>query len=882
MELKEYVSKNRKKIQSYREYFKKNDWTQIVVEKWEEESKNYVLNPKATVDKKLSEFKYQTEVIKVVYKRLRWLTKTYYSERKQSSYVTFLNLCLSIINSYTDTADNFVSSNLEEDLDYEYVRNKELQLEDLVFEEVSELREKLSDIDISTESESGLISFISDKKAPLILHEKLSVIYPQINTKLKEMGVKFDTEPTQTFHIHEKKPPVWDLEKHYFDQDPKTLQYWIHELNKCKNGVILDGVYISGWMYFHINFFTTSFPILSKNEKTGELETKDVTAVPPLRDNEWWIMNDNYEEAKKSGKMMFVAATRRAAKTTLNTSHITWCVVTGKHNILLAGGDTGDLGHIETYFATTEQSITPAFRWHNLVNEWDKSVLLGIKTKDSKNITVAEIKVRNLDGGATKKSESMAGFTPSAVIIDEIMKIPFKDQLAALKPALAGEGGKKRCVVILTGTAGNAELAQDSFDYLRDPEAFDIQPMNWELFNSRVPEEYRTWKDRPFGTFLPGQMSLEAGSKIDTDLSQYLGKDESKDLKKVKIKVTDWKNAKSVLQENRKKKEKDLKEYTKYVLYFPMCPSDMLLSGKVNPFPLSEAIAHRERLKAEGGRGIKCFLTQDPATGKIEHTLSNNPLPDYPYKGGYIDSPVVLYEPIPKEKPMDYLYVCSFDDYKQDESGTDSVGSFHVYKVDVGLDEMCGRLVASYATRPDPHGKLHRQIYLLQQAFNAKCLMENADMDYKTYLEGKRVADVWLQETLDFDSDMTRQGNNKRKYGWTPTAKNKKMLFSQFVNYCKREFTIYTEDGEEMSVLGVELIDDIGLLDEIIAYSEENNVDRITSAMGCLGYETYLNSNYLLPNLNRQIQQKREDNRKIVKKGGGFFTGGNRPTKIFK
>lgn len=883
MELKEYVSKNRKKIQSYREYFKKNDWTQIVVEKWEEESKNYVLNPKATVDKKASEFKYQTDVIKVVYKRLKWLTKTYYSERKQSSYVTFLNLCLSIINSYTDTADNFVSSNLEEDLDYEYVRNKELQLEDLVFEEVSELREKLSDIDISTESESGLINFHADKKAPLILHEKLSVIYPQINTKLKEMGIKFDLDPPQTFHIHEKKPPVWDLEKHYFDQDPKVLQYWINELNKCKNGIMVEGVYFSGWMYFQINHFVTLYPSTIINPKTGEEESKKVTGVPPLRDNEWWIMNDNYEEAKAKNKMIFLAATRRAAKTTLNTSHIGWSVISGKHQILLASGSTKDLGQIRDMFEILEQNITPAFRWVNLVNDWSLFVDIGIKNKDGKNVIGSRIKVVNLDGGSGSKSELLAGFAPDAAIIDEIMKLPFKKQLGALKPALAGGGSKNLCVVILSGTSGNSELAQDAFDYLREPETYDVLPMNWELFNSRVPEEYRTWKERPFGTFLPGQMSTKTGIfKTDSNLAVYLGKTDSKILKSIPIKITDWKQSLEVIKTDRKRLEKDIVSYTQEVLYHPICPSDMLLSGKVNPFPLSEAISHRERLKAEGGRGIKCFLTQDPATGKIEHTLSNNPLADYPYKGGYIDSPIILYEPIPKEKPMDYLYVSGFDDYKLDEAGTDSVGSFHIYKVDVGLDKYCGRIVASYASRPDPHGKLHRQIYLLQQAFNAKCLMENADVDYKTYLENKRVADLWLQETLDFDSDMTRQGTNRRKYGWTPTPKNKKNLFSQFTNYCKREFEIYNEEGDSISVLGVELIDDIGLLDEIIAYSEDNNVDRITSAMSCLGYEQYLYANYLLPNINKQIQQKREENRKIVKKGGGFFTGGNRPTKIFK
>ena len=874
MDLKEYVLKNKKQIVGWRDYLKQVDWTTIqILNKTPNKDGEFLIDEKETADKKQREFKLQHGIAINVYKRLKHLTKTYNSERKKPQYINFLEICLSVLNLFIETSEEYDLNIDLISIQSDFLREKELELQTEIFSKLSDLREKLADLDISTDSELNTITFLTDKKAPLILHEKLSVIYPQINDKLKELGVSFSKEPIPMMHIHNKKPPVWDLERHYFDQDPKVLQYWIDELNKCKDGINLDGVYISGWMYFHINHFVTKYPTTKINSKTGEEEQEDITGVPPLRDNEWWIINDNYEEARRKNKMMFIAATRRAAKTTLNTSHIGWCVVTGRHNILLAGGSSDDLGHIKDNFEVLEQSITPALRWNNLVNDWTKFVDLGIKTKDSKNITVARIKVVNLDGGADKKSESLAGFTPSAVIIDEIMKIHFKKQVEGLRPALGGGGSKNRCVVMLTGTAGSAELAQDAFDYLRDPDAFDVLQMNWDLFNSRVPEEYRTWKERPFGTFLPGQMSAKTGLiKQDSDLSTYLNKD-GIEIKKVKIKVTDWQHSIDVIKADRKKKEKDLEAYTKEVLYHPICPSDMLLSGKVNPFPLAEAIAHRERIKSEGGRGIKCYLTQDQSTGKIDYTLSNNPLPEYPWKGGFIDAPVVLYEPLPKEKPMDYLYVAGYDDYKQEESGTDSVGSFHIYKVDVGLDKYCGRIVASLATRPDPHSKLHRQIYLLQQAFNARCLMENADMDYKTYLENKRVADLWLQETLDFDADITKQGTNRRKYGWTPTTKNKKNLFSQFKNYCKREFEIYNEEGDSISVLGVELIDDIGLLDEIIAYSEDNNVDRITSAMSCLGYEQYLHANYLLPNLNRQIQKTREDNRKIVKnRTGGMFT----------
>src|SRR5690606_3648772 len=231
------------------------------------------------------------------------------------------------INRSEDYDLNIDLINIESD----FLRETELELQTEIFSKVSDLREKLSGLDISTDSDVGLINFHNDRKAPLILHEKLSTIYPQIHDKIKELGVSFNNDPAQVMHIHNKKPPIWDLERHYFEQDSKTLQYWIDELNKCKNGIKLNGVYISGWMYFQINFFTTSFPVTIKNDKTGEIETQDITAVPPLRDNEWWIMNDNYEQAKKSGRMLFVAATRRAAKTTLNTSHIAWCVTTGKH-----------------------------------------------------------------------------------------------------------------------------------------------------------------------------------------------------------------------------------------------------------------------------------------------------------------------------------------------------------------------------------------------------------------------------------------------------------------------------------------------------------------------------------------------------------------------
>lgn len=890
--------------------------------------------------------------------------------------------------------------------------------------------DKISGLNMSLDDEEEVIEFHDGKVAPLIMHYKLINLYPGIKKILDDKGIDFDTPPKNTLHILNPNPPEWNTRLHYFDQEKETLQYYVDEWKKMRLGIEIDGVYISPWMYYHMNFFVTKYPDQRLNRLTGQYESIDVIGTPPVRDNEWWVIMDNYELAKKEGLMMFLAATRRAAKTTMEASHLGHSVIDEKLELVVAGGSSTDLQVLEKNFNICQQNIHPAFRVYFTLEDSGKRIELGIKTKDSKTVLQSYLAIRNMDGGVKSKSEIFAGLTPDAVVIDEVMKLPFKSQVEGLKPAIDQPGGK-RCVVILAGcvckgtkvfdakgkvhniediklgdtilgyngvgasvenvswvkppakkpcyrvtlddgttlecsndhpiltknkgegarfertenltegdmvytlcpdseesiesiqttygdkgeyfagksnfkgvkskrvksvesigeqdvynitadtthtyiangiithnTAGNEDLAKDGFEFLSDPEGNGVLNMPWEKFNRMVPEEHITWAERPFGTFIPAQMSAKDGMvKLDSNLAEFLGIN-SKKLARIPIKITDWGKAKEKIKQDRDKLKKKIESYTREVLYYPVCPSEMLLSTKVNPFPVQEAIAHREYLKSIGGKGKRGFLVQKN-NGTIEFEMDETkPLADYPFKGGFIDAPVVLYEDLPKERPADFLYVAGLDDYKQDESGTDSIGSFHIYKLDVGLDSMCGKIVASLATRPDPHEKFHHQMYLLQQAFNAKNFMENADMKYKDFLERRRVADRYLMTALDFEADLASQSEGRRKYGWAPTPKNKKILFQKMVHYCNRIFQIYDEDGYEIDVLGVQMIDDIGLLDEIIAYKEGANVDRITSFMSCLAYEDYLVANYMAYNPNRMIEKKREENRAIKKETG--------------
>lgn len=881
MTLEEFVDINMSPIEKYRRFILDDNWSIEDVFK-----PQVTLAPKEVLDvlqSRYDRFDLQHSIVEGIVDTLKKFTEDYEGDRKKKKYKEFLEFCREIVYLHLDRCQVYV-----EELDltkYEvtYLQKEAVEKNKEVFRKLIKMRNKLSDIYLSDEEKGQVIEFFKENYAPLIMHEQLVKTFPDLKIKLDSMGIDFKTKPKPYLHIHQVNPPEWEDGKHFFDQEPETLQYYVDELKKIKNGIKIGEQYISGWMYYHINYFVTKYPSLIFNETSGEYEAGDVIGTPPLRDNEWWIINDNYELAKEQGKMLFIAATRRAAKTTMCASHLGWAMASGRQNLLIAGGSTTDLGLIRDNFNILQQNIHPAFRTMNLVDDWTKMVRWGVKLKTGKNIISTIIKVVNLDAGADKKSEVLAGFTPDAVIIDEIMKLRFRAQLAALKPAIDSPQGK-RCVVILCGTSGNEELAKDAFDVLRHPEANGILNMPWDVLNKRVPEEYRTWKERDFGTFIPAQMSAKDGMiKDETNLSEYLGI-ENRDLKKVAISVTNWERAKKKVEADRKAIKDDILEYTKEVLYFPICPSDMLLSGKINPFPVQEAILHREHLLSIGGRGKKVFLYEN-GQGQIIYNQNNDVLAEYPFSGGHIDCPVVLYEELPEDMPPDNLYVAGFDDYKQEESGTDSIGSFHIYKVDAGFDKNCAKIVASYASRPDPHGKLHQQIFLLQKAFNAKCFMENADTDYQTYLELRRVAELWLVEAIDFDGEATQKNTGRRKYGWNPSSKkNKDKLFSLLLSYTKRVFREEDDDGNVTTVLGVQKIDDIGLLDEIIAYKEGNNVDRMTSMMSCLGYEFYLYCQNMFPDISRQLERRRDKQRteksREKRRGSPFFSG-NRQTKYF-
>lgn len=865
-----FIKKSKPQFAKYKKYILNNDWSnlktdenlseELFVDYIDKEHTNkkiikseiakYVKEKlkaeKDNISYKSDEFKLQNDLAKNILSRLQFFAKKAEGDHHKIEFKKFVKFCLEVIDTHTQRTDDYINS-----VDISTIKNQDIRAEEMKFLKecfagITSINDGITALNIKDDESQGEgLTFHDNKKAPLAMHSILSEQYPEIGRRLEAMGIDFISPPNNELLIYTENVPEWNPEKHYWEQEIPVLRFYVDEMKKILNGIIIDGHYISGWEYYHINVFTTSYPIDVANPITGEVETVNKIGVPPYRDNESWVM-ENYTKAKKDGKMLFLAASRRAAKTTMLASHLDWCVTIGKLNLLCVGGSTKDLDQIEANFKITSLKKNPAFKVYNINDDWSKKIELGIKKKDGKNLVSSVLHIINLNKGGEKASEILAGYTPDAVIIDEIMKLPFIDQLAALKPALDSPGGK-RCVVILSGTAGNEELAKDAFTVLSDPEANEILEMQWDLINSRVPIEYRTWTERKFGTFIPAQMSAKKGLiKRDSNLADYLKITHSENLRKIKIKVTDWEHAKKVIEQAREKVKKDHKLLTKEILYHPIDPEEMLMTSKINPFPREEAIKRKQYLIETGLWDRRRTIYKDN-NGALCSEISTLPLAPWPHRGGTVEAPIQIFEDIPLQKPVDNLYIASFDDVKQDDSETDSLISFNIWKMETFADEWAGRQVLSWVCRPADRKAMYKKWLMLQEAYNAKAFPENEDMGYKTFLETLHLEDKWLSLSVDFTASMNIINTEKRKYGWMP-RRDKKILLDLFIDKMDNKKIIgESEDGEEIWIKEVQLIDDIGLLDEIIDYKEGLNVDRISSALGAVGWMHYLNINYIRP-----------------------------------
>lgn len=548
------------------------------------------------------------------------------------------------------------------------------------------------------------------------------------------------------------------------------------------------------------------------------------------------------------------------------------------HNVI--GSSKEDLMSLGEYLEFGLDNIHPYLRINRTGNDWFKEVIMGTKTVNNIRDVHARIRITNIDSGKAGASLKTASGTPYTSIYDEVGKFPFLAAYLQGRPAHMMHG-RMRGMMICSGTGGNVEKSQDAQKVMNNPAEYGFIVMNYDLLNKRCLKP--TWRISQSGCFVPAQMS-HAYDKETTTLDKYLGIEKATGLKKIDIQVSKFDdNTKKIKSRLDELVKKDRALYVQERMAFPLSIDDCFLNTNVNRFPVEDALKHKSRLLEEGRPGKTVDIYQIDGM-KMGYNFSDKQLADYPFQGGNIDAPVVIYEDPPEEGGVfDYTYVSSLDPYKSDKADTDSVGSFYVLKRYVKInDPFAYCIVASYASRPPSSDDFCRNCEILQEAYGAKCLMENADRMYEFYLTRRNKQLMLLEDGERLAGKIIRAGaRQNNKLGLAPTVPNQRMLFNTVIQYCWEDIVVgYDDDGNEITQKGIYRIPDIELLDEIIAFGPGTNTDRIISFGHALLLAKYYDDMGYMPESTTQKENQKKRERKKMEQVKGFTVRRHNPYKM--
>lgn len=413
------------------------------------------------------------------------------------------------------------------------------------------------------------------------------------------------------------------------------------------------------------------------------------------------------------------------------------------------------------------------------------------------------------------------GTRPGLAFIEEAGFFNILDQAMGQLKECTADGASKFGVIWIQGTGGDMEggssLAVKSI--FENPEEYDCLSFK---------DEYEG-NSSPIGFFVPA----------------YLGLNQYKNSKG----VTDIEGAKDYLHNVREKlkKGKSKKPYNNELQQRPLVPSEAFLVSSGNIFPIADMKDHLKMLEHtedDFAKGLKGRLTLDD-NGNVgfQPDLNNELKPaGYPVrKGKQEEGCVVIWGEVPEKVPPRGQYIAATDPYNQDDAESVSLGSTFIYKR-LSLDgELSEYPIAEYTGRPKTAKEYHENVRRLCMLFNAENLYENQFNGLKMHFEHMNS----LQYLAYTPTILKSTANTKvsRTYGLHMSKDIKSELEMLTSNW----LTESIGDGK----MNLHKIYSKPLLEELIAYNEKGNFDRVISFMLLIAHKLQV--------LNTKVEKKKKE-----------------------
>ena len=602
---------------------------------------------------------------------------------------------------------------------------------------------------------------------------------------------------------------------YYTDALEGTKQYyefWDKEKDRCTYGYVVDGIKITGYHYFYLNYCPIDRAV-DEMLPDGTMQSRRDRTFPAFYDGDYQYFSA-VDQCRKENKHMSVLKARRKGYSYKAGSMLArnYFFLRNSKNFVFAEqkeyliGDgllskTWDfVSFVDDNTAWTQprlidKEMHKQSGYKKRVNGTDvslgmKSQIIGVSLKDNPH------KVRGKAGELIffEEAGSFSGLLTAWEIAMPTMK----------------QGSKTLGTMIAFGTGGEEGVGFDSLEELfYHPEAYNCLGFENE------------WDAGAIGTtcgyFVPIYENLDGF--MDDQGNSLINK------------AKEFEDA----ARTNKKKANDPKSFDQYIAEHPFTPQEATLQTTINIFDVSSLKEQYNRVKAHnleknGTAGVLLYKGKELI---FRPDPSVKPIVNFPHrKDDNITGGVVVYDPpyTTQEGLVPHnLYIICHDPYAQSKSTTNqSLGAAYVIKRPNNLSKPDDVIVASYVGRPETQDEYNRTIFMLADHYNAKIGFENDRGELIAYAKRYRKLHKLQEEFEMLDKRELQSRNVKRQYGMHMTEQRKR----QGELYI-RDWLISprSKDADGNVSLNMHHVYDAALLLELIKFSHKGNFDRVMAFM---------------------------------------------------
>ena len=646
-----------------------------------------------------------------------------------------------------------------------------------------------------------------------------------------------------------RQPALTYIRTGQYCQYPKGtseyMNYWQTEQDRCINGyTAYDGDFISGYNYFYLNYCPIN-RIVNK-EINGKVKSVSEVTFPDFWDYDYYYFQ-TIEEAQEQGKHLCVLKSRRKG-------YSYKCAAMLCRNYYLIPNTASYVYASNKQYLTDDGVLTKAWNYMDFIDEhtaWGKKRTVntqlrrraGMWVKDEYGNQI-EVGYKSEIIGVTLKDnpDVVRGKKANLIMFEEAGS--FKELSAAwqiARPSVEIDG-KAFGTMIAYGTGGDEE---SNFFTLKDmfyhPEGYNCLglPNIWDenIANTEC------------GFFIPQYANMdlrdEHGKRLymDDDGNTLVGP-----------------ARKYILEERRKVIENSTSSVAvdRYVAERPITPAEACLEFNGNIFPKKELQEQLGKIRTnkllQNRKQVGDLIWE--SDGSLKWSIKKNgDITHYPLNKN--DDPtgsIVIWEHPVKDAPIG-LYIIGVDPYDFDSSGTTSLGSCIVYKRFQNFENYYDLIVAEYTGRPSTAEEFYENVRKLAIYYNARIMYENQNKGLFSYFVAKH-CDYLLADQPDILNDIISNSKVNRKKGCH--------MNKQIKQWGEGLIKDWLNDEKAPGHKNLHDILSEPLIEELIAYNDVVNTDRVMALMQIMIYREQL--------YNVVVKEKKKQNKSRLLFDGPIFT----------